>query len=922
MKITKRDGSIEDFNVNKILEVIQKTFLAQYGNTSTTTPAVNSVFNAIIERIESKHMHADTIPLEAIQNYAEEELMRNYPSVAKAFILYRQARALHRKNPMNSQFITLADGSHLRQQDLADQVFRACAGIEHVEPMKIIDKAYSELFNGATHEQVQSALMLVTCPLIETAPEYNFVAARLLMDTIHKEVLGKTNLTLHGQSEAYCDYFAGMLEKGTAAGGYDTRLTDGRFNLASLSIVLSAERDSLFDYIGLKTLYDRYFIHIEGTRIEMPQSFLMRVAMGVSINEVNPTTSAIEFYQMLSRHEFMSSTPTLFNSGCTRAQLSSCFLSTVDDNIQSILATIRDNGLLSKYAGGIGNDWTNVRGLGSRIRGTNGESQGVIPFLKIANDGAVAVNQGGKRKGAICAYLETWHIDVEEFLDLRKNTGDEHRRTPDMNTANWIPDLFMQRVMAEGDWTLFSPNEVPELHNLYGKGFVTAYEGYEAQALAGNIKVFKTVSALGLWRKMIISLFETGHPWITFKDAFNLRSPQSHQGVIHSSNLCTEIGLNTSVTQYDNYGDRTKAGGVAVCNLGSVNLVQHVDAHGNINHKKLQATVTSAVRMLDNVIDLNEYQIPEAQKSNMKHRPIGLGMMGFQDVLYLRNQCFDSELAVQTASETSEAIAYYAYNASADLAQTRGSYDSFEGSDWNCGIVPSDTVNELARNRIPEHAEKLMTTESIKSYMNWDGLRDKVSQGMRNSNVMAIAPTATISNIIGVTPCIEPQYENCFTKSNMSGNFTVINAYMVDKLRSLNMWDAQMIADVKANDGGIQGIERIPKSVRNLFKTAFDIDPLWIIRKGAARQLWIDQAQSLNLYVRGASGKKLDELYKQAWLLGLKSTYYLKTRNATNAEKATGAGGELNAVPKDVIEGAACYLRPGDTGYAECESCQ
>jgi ribonucleoside-diphosphate reductase alpha chain len=631
--------------------------------------------------------------------------------------------------------------------------------------------------------------------------------------------------------------------------------------------------------LGLQTLYDRYFLHVRGTRFELPQAFFMRVAMGLSLREIDREEKAISFYELLSSFDFMVSTPTLFNAGTLRPQLSSCFLTTVPDDLDGIFTSIKDNALLAKYSGGLGNDWTRVRGLGAHIKGTNGESQGVVPFLKVANDTAIAVNQGGKRKGAVCAYLETWHIDIEEFLDLRKNTGDDRRRTHDMNTANWVPDLFMQRVAENDDWTLFSPDEVPDLHDLYGEAFKAAYEGYEARAVRGDITVFKQVRAIDLWRRMLSMIFETGHPWVTFKDPCNIRSPQRHAGVVHSSNLCTEITLNTSDDE------------VAVCNLGSVNLAAHVTAE-DIDHARVARTVKTAMRMLDNVIDINFYTVPEARRSNLRHRPVGLGLMGFQDALQTLRVPYASEEAVRFADESMEVVSFHAIAASVDLAAERGRYPSFGGSLWSKGILPIASIELLAEARGRLELDRSTT-------LDWAGLRERVMTiGMRNSNTMAIAPTATISNICGVSQSIEPAYQNLFVKSNMSGDFTVVNAALVRDLKALGLWDEVMVSDLKYFDGGVAEIDRIPDDIKALYATAFEIDASWLIEAAARRQKWIDQSQSLNLYIANPSGKRLDALYRLAWERGLKTTYYLRSRSATHVEKSTlkKTDGKLNAV--------------------------
>jgi len=744
------------------------------------------------------------------------------------------------------------------------------------------------------------------------------VTARILMHTIRKEILGR-EVPQGAMAAEYISYFPQFIKQGVDAELLDKRLLT--YDLVKLGAALKADRDLQFNYLGLQTLYDRYFLHIEDHRIEMPQAFFMRVAMGLALNEVNREDRAIEFYEILSTFDFMSSTPTLFNSATLRSQLSSCYLTTIPDDLDGIYEGLKENALLSKFAGGLGNDWTNVRSLGSHIKGTNGKSQGVVPFLKVVNDTAVAVNQGGKRKGAVCAYLETWHLDVEEFLELRKNTGDDRRRTHDMNTANWIPDLFMKRVMEKGDWTLFTPSTCPDLHDKFGLEFEKAYLAYEQKAANGEIKPFKKVNALDMWRKMLGMLFETGHPWITFKDPCNVRSPQQHVGVVHSSNLCTEITLNTNETE------------IAVCNLGSVNLAVHLkaDASGKLvlDHEKLQKTIRTAMRMLDNVIDINYYAVAKARNSNMKHRPVGMGIMGFQDCLHMLRIPYASDAAVQFADESMEAVCYYAYLASTELAEERGTYETYKGSLWDRGILPQDSVKLLAEQR-GGYVEVDMSSK-----MDWTPVRNRIKQfGMRNSNCVAIAPTATISNIIGVSACIEPTYQNLFVKSNLSGEFTVVNDYLVRDLKARGLWDEVMIADLKYFDGSLSKIDRIPQDLRDLYATAFEVEPLWLVEAASRRQKWIDQAQSLNIYMAGASGKKLDDTYKLAWLRGLKTTYYLRTISATHVEKSTVKGGALNSVSNGdptlaaaaaaaaEADGPVCTMRPGDAGFDECEACQ
>jgi ribonucleoside-diphosphate reductase alpha chain len=842
--------------------------------------------------------------------------------VARAYVLYREERARLRAQQKAAaqvearpHVVTVVDGEIARPLDLdrlQALIKDACDGLGRaVEPDLILRSIMKDLYDGVSMDEVRKCATLSARALIEKDTAYGYVTARLLLNSIQVEVLGE-DLTHAEMRNRYAEYFPRFIDEGIAAGLLDPRLR--QFDLGALGAALDANRDFKFGYLGLQTLYDRYFIHVGGRRIELPQAFFMRVAMGLALNEGDREARAIEFYNILSSFEFMSSTPTLFNSGTHRSQLSSCYLSTVADDLEGIYEAIKDNALLSKFAGGLGNDWTPVRALGSHIKGTNGKSQGVVPFLKVVNDTAVAVNQGGKRKGAVCSYLETWHLDIEEFLELRKNTGDDRRRTHDMNTANWIPDLFMKRVMENGDWTLFSPSDVPNLHDAYGRAFEKAYVEYERKAAAGEIKLSRKVPAVQLWRKMLTMLFETGHPWVTFKDPCNVRSPQQHVGVVHSSNLCTEITLNTSSSE------------IAVCNLGSVNLAAHIK-DGKLDHDKLKSTIATAMRMLDNVIDINYYAVDKARNSNLKHRPVGLGIMGFQDCLHMMRLPYASQEAVEFADRSMEAVSYYAYWASTELAEERGPYSTFEGSLWHRGILPQDTLALLRQERGG------YVDVDNSATMDWSSLRARIRQcGMRNSNCLAIAPTATIANIVGVSASIEPTFQNLYVKSNLSGEFTVVNDFLVQDLKGLGMWDEVMVADLKYFDGGLAKIDRIPSEVRNLYATAFEVDATWLVEAAARRQKWIDQAQSLNLYMAGASGKKLDETYKLAWVRGLKTTYYLRTLGATSAEKSTVKAGALNAVPADGGLAAASVAATASADRKEptfcsiedptCEACQ
>ena len=893
-QIIRRNGAVVPFEPGKIAIAMMKAFLAVHGTQGAASASVREVVDTltqgVIRALVRSRPGGGTFHIEDVQDHVELGLMRGgHHEIARAYVLYRERHTQERAKQTIEQapaapVLHVLDGGQrvaldtARLQQLIEQ---ACAGLgSEVTAAPIVAETMRNLYDGVPMEEVYKAAILAARTLIETDPDYTYATARLLLHTIAKEVLG-ADLTQAELAQRYADYFPQYIQKGVDAELLDAKLLG--YDLQKLGAALKPQRDLQFDYLGLQTLYDRYFLHIRKTRIELPQAFFMRVAMGLALNETDREARAIEFYEVMSSFDFMSSTPTLFNSGTLRPQLSSCYLTTVPDDLDGIYESIKENALLSKFAGGLGNDWTRVRALGSHIKGTNGESQGVVPFLKVVNDTAVAVNQGGKRKGAVCTYLETWHLDIEEFLELRKNTGDDRRRTHDMNTANWVPDLFMRRVMEGGSWTLFSPNNTPDLHDKFGADFETAYVAYEAKAQRGEITPSRTLPASDLWRKMLTMLFETGHPWITFKDACNVRSPQQHAGVVHSSNLCTEITLNTSDTE------------TAVCNLGSVNLLQHLvtaaDGSKTLNHDKLKKTVTTAMRMLDNVIDINYYAVNKARDSNLLHRPVGLGLMGFQDSLYALRIPYASEAAVAFADTSMEAICYYAYWASSELAKERGQYSSYKGSLWDRGILPLDTLDMLAK------ARGGYVDVDRSATLDWSSLRQKIqADGMRNSNCVAIAPTATISNIIGVDASIEPCFGNLSVKSNLSGEFTVINSYLVHDLKRLGLWDNVMLMDLKHFDGSLQSIDRVPNEIKALYRTAFEVETTWLVEAASRRQKWIDQAQSLNIYMAGASGKKLDDTYKLAWTRGLKTTYYLRTRSATHVEKSTVAAGRMNAV--------------------------
>ena len=931
LRVIRRNGKVTNFDANKIAVAMTKAFLAVEGGSAAASRRVHDLVQALTEQLCEalfrRNPAGGTIHIEEIQDQVELALMRSGEhKVARAYVLYREEQKRKRSEeaakkqtakPEHLVNIVRADGSTqpLDVERLRRLVGEACSGLEAVTVDSILDDTCRNLFDGVKERDVSQALVMSARTLIEKEPNYSHAAARLLMDMLRREALGflamDTSVATQAEmGERYSEYFANYIKRGADLELLDKRLT--QYDLPRLGAALKPERDLQFTYLGLQTLYDRYFIHSKGTRFELPQAFFMRVAMGLAINEIDREGRAIEFYDLLSSFEFMSSTPTLFNSGTLRPQLSSCYLTTVPDDLDGIYSSIKDNALLSKFAGGLGNDWTRVRGMGAHIKGTNGKSQGVVPFLKVANDTAVAVNQGGKRKGAVCAYLETWHVDIEEFLDLRKNTGDDRRRTHDMNTASWIPDLFMKRVAEEGTWTLFSPDETGDLHDLTGAAFEAAYTRYEEKAARGEMNVAKTLKANDLWRKMLGMLFETGHPWVTFKDPCNIRYTNQHIGVVHSSNLCTEITLHTNDNE------------IAVCNLGSVNLAVHTNEDG-LDLDKLRKTVSTAMRMLDNVIEYNYYSVPQARNSNLRHRPVGLGIMGFQDALYKVRLPYASQEAVDFADRSMEAVSYYAIQASTDLAEERGRYQSFEGSLWSQGILPIDSLARLAEQR----GTYLQVDDS--STLDWDSLRERVTTvGMRNSNTMAIAPTATISNICGVSQSIEPTYQNLFVKSNLSGEFTVVNPYLVRDLKALGLWDSVMVNDLKYYDGSVQPISRIPEDLKALYASAFEVDPRWLVEAGSRRQKWIDQAQSLNLYMSEPSGKKLDNLYKLAWVRGLKTTYYLRSMGATHVEKST-MDDTSRANKLSAVGGSYQALSAADAGSApkacsildpDCEACQ
>jgi len=926
LRVIKRNGSVVPYNEEKISIAITKAFLAVEGGTAAASTRIHDKVNQLSHRVtttfNTRMPSGGTLHIEEIQDQVELELMRSEErEVARAYVLYREERTRARKEEEPLQQakikkesgikITLDDGSEstLDIERLNRMVQEACEGLQDVSATEIVEEAKRNLYNGVSMSDIRTSLVMTARTMVEQEPNYTYVTARILLDNLRSEALSFLKLaeqaTQSEMEKIYPKAFNAFIHAGIENDIINPELA--KMDLEKLAKAIDPKRDNNFTYLGLQTLYDRYFIHKDDVRYELPQVFFMRVSMGLAINEEEREDRAIEFYNLLSNFDYMSSTPTLFNSGTLHSQLSSCYLTTVPDDLHGIYGAIQDNAMLSKWAGGLGNDWTPVRGLGSKIKGTNGKSQGVVPFLKVVNDTAVAVNQGGKRKGAVCSYLETWHMDIEEFVELRKNTGDDRRRTHDMNTANWVPDLFMKRVSEGKHWTLFTPSDTPDLHDLYGKDFEERYEFYESLTESGKIEFYKKIDAGELWKKMLSMLFETGHPWITFKDVCNLRSPQQHVGVVHSSNLCTEITLNTNQDE------------IAVCNLGSVNLTRHLNENG-LDLEKLEKTINTAIRMLDNVIDINYYAVKSAENSNMLHRPIGMGIMGFHDSLYMMNIPYATDQAVDFADRSMEAVSYFAIKASSDLAKERGSYKTFEGSLWSKGELPIDSIRTLKESRGEGYLELDESTT-----LDWDTLRKQVvSQGMRNSNVMAIAPTATIANITGVSQSIEPTYQNLYVKSNLSGEFTVTNLHLVNVLKKLDLWDTVMVNDLKYYDGSVKEISRIPQEIKEVYATAFEIEPKWLVDAASRRQKWIDQSQSLNLYIDRPSGKKLDIMYRMAWLRGLKTTYYLRSRAATTTEKSTIATGDLNAVsakaqPEQTpaTDASACSILDPD-----CEACE
>ncbi|MBT3548432.1 MAG: ribonucleoside-diphosphate reductase subunit alpha [Gammaproteobacteria bacterium] len=918
-RVMRRNGKVTSFDLDKISLAMTKAFLSVEGSSAAASTRIHNEVESLAQKVNSainrRFPEGGVIHIEDIQDQVELAIMRaGYQDVARAYVIYREERSQARNQNIIEKPEDLPITKGVLNEDGSTQALdldrlrliieEACTGVEDVSAQMVFDLIDKNIYDGIKKEDLSSSILISIRPLIEKDPNYSYVVARLLLNNLYEEALSFLNFdentpTFKDMSKSYPAYFKSYLGRAVELELVDKELLT--YDIDYIAKHINPAKDLAFTYLGLQTLYDRYFIHHREQRFELPQAFFMRVAMGLAINEKKREERTVEFYNLISSFDFMCSTPTLFNSGTLRPQLSSCYLSTLPDDLKGIFEGISDDAMLSKFAGGLGNDWSQVRALGSHIKGTNGQSQGVIPFLKVANDTAVAVNQGGKRKGAMCAYLETWHLDIEQFLELRKNTGDDRRRTHDMNTANWIPDLFMKRLHNDMEWTLFSPHDCPELHDLTGLEFENKYEEYEKDADEGKISNFKRLKAVDLWRKILSMLFETGHPWITFKDPCNLRSPQQHVGVVHSSNLCTEITLNTSKDE------------IAVCNLGSVNLAAHIDEDKNLDVKKLEKTIRTAMRMLDNVIDYNYYSVKKAQDSNAKHRPVGLGLMGFQDALYKLRIPYGSEEAVNFADTSMEQISYFALRSSMELSKERGPYQTFDGSLWSQGILPIDSLRNFKKVR-----GKYLDV-NMNQTLDWDTLREEIKKnGMRNSNSLAIAPTATISNICGVAQSIEPTYQNLYVKSNLSGEFTVINPYLIKDFKDANIWDEVMIKDLKYFDGQLSSINRIPDELKSIYQTCFEIDTRWLVEAAARRQKWIDQSQSLNLYIPDTDGKKLDSAYKLAWIRGLKTTYYLRSLGATHVEKSTSdnSGSKLNAVSSSA-EVKQCLIDEPD-----CEACQ
>lgn len=879
-KIIKRDKSVADFHPDKITAALRKAFIEV--RKSVDESVLTNLTTTVVRELEQRFVEATPL-VENVQDLVEKHLMQaGYFDVAKGYILYRYEHAKERaakkqenleKLEHNALTITKRSGRKelFSMEKLRSSLMYAIKGFEkEVNVETILNQCRSELYEGIKTKDIAKALIMTVRAMIEQDPAYAKVACRLLLSINYKETIGADSIDFSKLSTQYREAFIKNIKRGVELERLDPKLLT--FDLEKLASALVIERDDEFVYLGLQTLYDRYFVtdFPEKRVLETPQMFWMRIAMGTAIQEGDKKHEwTIKFYDIMSKLLYTPSTPTLFHAGTHKPQLSSCYLNTVGDSLESIFKSYADNSQLSKWSGGIGTDWTNIRGTGAYIKGTGVESQGVVPFLKIANDVTVAINRSGRRRGAACVYLETWHYDIESFLELRKNTGDERRRTHDMDTSNWIPDLFMKRVKEDADWTLFSPEEAPDLHHIFGKRFEKKYAMYEQLAKEGKIQLFKTLKARDLWKKMLAMLFETGHPWITFKDPCNIRSPQDHVGVVHSSNLCTEITLNTSENE------------TAVCNLGSLNMAKFIK-NGQFDSELVKEVVPISMRMLDNVIDINYYPTEDARRSNLRHRPVGLGLRGFQDALYQLGIDFDSEAGVEFADFSMEVVSYHTILASSMLAKERGMYETFRNSKWDRGLLPLDTIALLEEER------GLKIDVDRKSRLDWTSVREHIKEwGMRNSNCMAVAPTATTANIVGCIPTIEPVFKNIFVKSNQAGDFIVINPYLVDDLKKLNLWDFEMIGKIKYHDGSVAEITEIPERIRNKYKEVFEINQKWLIKSAAYRAKWIDQSQSLNIYFHGTSGKELSDIYMYAWEMGLKTTYYLRTLAVSQVEKST-----------------------------------
>jgi ribonucleoside-diphosphate reductase alpha chain len=880
-QITKRDGEIVAFNQAKIWKAISKAFLDVKQNfTAEEAKQVDGVTESVVAALDTQFI--DNCPtVEIVQDIVEKKLMeRGFYDVAKGYILYRKAHDDARREELER-----LEGAHptlkvrkasgevvsFNRYNINKTISYSLTGLEQdIDVDLIISGIENSIYDGMTTKEISQIIVMTVRSYIDRDPAYSVLAARLLLNTIYEGVIGE-DLDYANLDSLYKESFVKNIQSAVEVGLLSKDMLD--YNLEWLASKIKPERDNLFKFLGIQTLYDRYFIKdpVSKKMFDTPQGFWMRVAMGLALVEKPEVREqkVVDFYEIMSQMYFVPSTPTLFHAGTNHPQLSSCYLNTIEDDLSHIFKVIGDNAQMSKWSGGIGTDFTNLRGIGALIKGTGVESQGIIPFLKVANDTTAAINRSGKRRGAAVVYLETWHLDIEDFLELRKNTGDERRRTHDMNTANWIPDLFMERVRQDGEWTLFSPDETSDLHHIYGQEFNTAYKNYERLADEGKIKLFRRMKAKDLWRKMITMLYETGHPWITFKDPSNIRSPQDHVGVIHNSNLCTEITLNNSAEE------------TAVCNLGSLNLKYFVK-NGAFDKELIARVVPIAIRMLDNVIDINFYPTKEGEVSNKRHRPIGLGIMGYHDALYQLDINFDTEEAVEFADYSMEAISYYSILASSQLAQEKGAYESFNGSKWDRGILPVDTINLLEQSR-----EMQIPVDRIER-LDWAPVRESIKvYGMRNSNTMAIAPTSNLANITDAVPANEPIYKNLYVKSNQAGDFTVINSYLIEDLKKIGLWSPAIAEKVKYFDGSIAQITEIPENLRAKYKEVFEINPKWLVKAAAYRGKWMDQSQSLNIFYRGVSGKDIADVYMYAWEMGVKTTYYLRTLAISQVEKST-----------------------------------